>query len=262
MLETPAFASCLAKLVPDKMQPDGSAPLHRKFWEWAFIAEALAERGCLQMGKRGLGFAVGTEALPAYFAGLGCEILATDCPTDDVQNLQFWSTTNQHDQSTADLLRPDLCPSDLFAQRVKFRPVDMKRLPSDLRGFDFCWSACAFEHLGSLPLGMDFVEASLDCLKPGGIAIHTTEFNVLANTFTPDVGPYVIYRRCDIEGLVERLRANGHAIDIDYATGDGRWDHEIDYPPYRWKHHLILQRYTTIGVRFCREIRAARFRCW
>ena len=51
MLETPAFANCLAKLVPDKMQPDGSAPLHRKFWEWAFIAVALAERGCLQAGK-------------------------------------------------------------------------------------------------------------------------------------------------------------------------------------------------------------------
>ena len=40
-----------------------------------------------------------------------------------------------------------------------------------------------------------------------------------------------------------------------------RIDLRTDCPNQRTL-QLILQRYTTIGVRFCREIRAARFRCW
>ncbi len=45
--------------------------LHRKMWEWLFIAEALAERGMLAEGRRGLGFGVGQEPLVAAFAATG-----------------------------------------------------------------------------------------------------------------------------------------------------------------------------------------------
>ena len=38
-----------------------SIVLHRKFWEWAAIAQVLNERGMLGRGRNGLGFAVGTE---------------------------------------------------------------------------------------------------------------------------------------------------------------------------------------------------------
>ena len=39
--------------------------LHRKMWEWLFIAEALRERGLLAQGRAGLGFGVGQEPLVA-----------------------------------------------------------------------------------------------------------------------------------------------------------------------------------------------------
>ena len=240
MLESPSFVKWIAKFAPEVLRSDGSPPINRKFWEWGFIVEALSERGCLQPGKRGLGFAVGKETMPALFAGLGCEIVATDRPSDDSADVKRWESTNQHANTLKDLLRPDLCPDELFAQRVQFRAVDMNHLPSDLCEFDFCWSACAFEHLGSLIHGMKFVEASIDCLKPGGVAVHTTEFNLSSNTLTPDTGPNVIYRRCDIDGLIERLRSKGHDIEIDYSTGEGVWDHQIDFPPYDWEHHLKL----------------------
>ena len=55
--------------------------LHRKIWEFCFIAQALDERGMLARGRRGLGFAVGTEPLPAMFASRGCAIVATDLAT-------------------------------------------------------------------------------------------------------------------------------------------------------------------------------------
>ena len=54
------------------------------------------------------------------------------------------------------------------------------------------------------------------------------------------------------------VATTGERIDITAEQFDSP-------PPYESgirAAFLILQRYTTIGVRFCREIRAARFRCW
>ena len=43
--------------------------LHRKMWEWLFIAEALRERGMLAAGRRGVGFGVGQEPLVSAVCG-------------------------------------------------------------------------------------------------------------------------------------------------------------------------------------------------
>jgi hypothetical protein len=85
---------------------------------------------------------------------------------------------------------------------VNFRPVDMRdlRLPWD-ETFDFLWSSCSLEHLGSLEAGMDFVKQSTDLLKPGGVAVYTTEFNVSSNDETLTSGPLVVYRKRDVEKL-------------------------------------------------------------
>src|SRR5271154_3493238 len=56
--------------------------LHRKMWEWLFIAEALRERGMLATGGRGVGFGVGQEPLVALFAAAGCDVVATDQPLE------------------------------------------------------------------------------------------------------------------------------------------------------------------------------------
>ena len=64
--------------------------LHRKIWEDAYVAQCLWERGCLKPGKRGLGFAVGTEALPSLFASCGASIIATDLAADDERS-RGWS---------------------------------------------------------------------------------------------------------------------------------------------------------------------------
>lgn len=39
--------------------------MHRKQWEYVFICKALHERGLLAPGRRGIGFGVGSEPLPA-----------------------------------------------------------------------------------------------------------------------------------------------------------------------------------------------------
>ena len=88
---------------------------------------------------------------------------------------------------------------------VTYQNIDMRDLSSVPKEmFDFSWSSCSFEHLGSLEVGLKFLIHSMDCLKPGGIAVHTTEFNVSSNDATLETGNCVIYRRKDIEAFEMR----------------------------------------------------------
>ena len=65
-----------------------------------------------------------------------------------------------------------LCSPEEFAANAEFRPVDMRSIPSDLRGFDFSWSSCAFEHLGTLRRGAEFIHRQMEVLRPGGVAVY------------------------------------------------------------------------------------------
>jgi hypothetical protein len=74
-LTSPALRVWSERLRP-VWDPAGDDPkplvMHRKMWEWLFIAEALHEREMLEPGRRGLGFGVGREPLVALFAARGC----------------------------------------------------------------------------------------------------------------------------------------------------------------------------------------------
>lgn len=112
-----------------------------------------------------------------------------------------WSSSVQHAVGKAALRWHGVCTDDQFDRNVAFRECDMNHIPDDLTGFDFCWSSCAFEHLGSIEKGLTFVERSLDCLKPGGWAVHTTELNLSSNDDTVDNHETVLFRRRDFEEL-------------------------------------------------------------
>ena len=205
---------------------------HRKLWELAFICQALDERGMLQSGRKGLGFAVGAEKLPSFFAARGCRITATDLPSDDERN-RPWAETGQWVGSLEALNASGLCPENTFRENVAYRPVDMNHIPADLGGYDFTWSTCSFEHCGDLELGLRFLERQMDCLRPGGVAVHTTEFNLSSNDATLADGPCVIYRLKDIESVCQRLVDAGHSVEpIDLDPGSDPLDQVIDVPPY------------------------------
>lgn len=219
----------------------GVAPSsHRKQWEFIFICRALEHHGALRAGARGLGFGVGIEPLPSAFAAAGCHILATDLPADD-DRAMVWNATDQLGSSLRQIHQPALCDAETFFARVAYRPVDMNAIPADLTGFDFTWSSCAYEHLGSIEAGLAFFENSLACLKPGGIAVHTTELNLSSNDDTLEEGGTVIFRRRDFEALAERLIRQGHeVIPISFDCGDTELDRVIDLPPYANDSHLRL----------------------
>ena len=199
----------------------GHPPLvERKAWEWAAMGRALDAAGCLGPDRTGLGFAVGTEPLAGAFAARGCKILATDLDTADPR-ADSWAATGQH-------------ASGRTAAGVSFRPVDMTSIPSDLVAFDFVWSACAMEHLGTLQAGFDFIEEAMGCLRPGGWAVHTTEYNVGDEVETIERGPTVFYRRSDILRLESVARA-GHRL-LPTGAMEKQWggslDAFIDIPPH------------------------------
>jgi len=97
------------------------------------------------------------------------------------------------------------------------------------------------EHLGSIAEGEKFVFESLKRLQPGGIAIHTTEYNVSSNTETLETGGVVLFRRRDLESLSQKLIDAGHHIDIDFTLGKDSVDCIVQQPPYQPDLHLRIQ---------------------
>ena len=205
---------------------------HRKIWELCFVLQAIYEAGVLQEGARGLGFGCGTEPLPSYFAARGIAVMATDLPPDDAAS-GGWIRTGQHATAPEQAFMPHLVDRDRFDRLVGMRHVDMNDIPQDLRAFDFCWSICALEHLGSIELALRFVERAMDTLKPGGIAAHTTEYNISNDGPTIDNWPTVALQRRHLEELAERLSRQGHDVaPFDFSLGEGPLDGFVDVPPH------------------------------
>ena len=222
---------------------------HRKIWEFCYVVAVMQAAGLLRPGVRALGFGVGQEPIPALLARAGVAVMATDAP-DTVVHQQGWSSTGQHAAGLRALDYPAILPFEALQALVEFRPVDMNAIPGDLGGFDVCWSSCAFEHLGSIALGLRFFERSLGTLKPGGIAVHTTEFNLSSNADTFDTAGLCLFRKRDIEALLGRLAAAGHRVwPLNLHPGTAAVDAHIDLPPYAMPHlKLAVGQYVTTSI--------------
>jgi SAM-dependent methyltransferase len=206
---------------------------HRKLWEFAYVLQAIFENGRLYAGARGLGFGCGAEPLPSYFASRGIDVTVTDLdPTNTAA--RGWIDTDQH-TSLDMVFQPHLVSREQFDRHVTLRYVDMNSIPTDLCDYDFCWSICALEHIGSIQKGLDFIESSLRTLRPGGIAIHTTEFNFLNDEQTIDDWPTVLFQKQHFRALTARLERQGHRVaSLDFDFGDKPLDKFIDVPPYQY----------------------------
>lgn len=149
--------SPVAQYWSQKMR-DGDPIYHRKRWERIYICQSLWERGCLKERKKGLVFAVGEERLPDLFASMGCKILATDLNPNE-PTAKGWVESNQNAGGDLEKLRKkQICDDKTFYSHVSYRDVNMNDIPNDIMGYDFCWSTCALEHLGSIKLGLEFIK--------------------------------------------------------------------------------------------------------
>ena len=168
--------------------------------------------------------------------------MATDAPPDIGINTG-WKESAQWAFTVDDVKNGGLCPPDDFKRLVSYQPADMNNIDPDLTGYDFTWSACCFEHLGSIRHGLDFVINSVEqCLRPGGVAVHTTELNLSSNTQTLESPALSIFRPSDLEALIDELRARGHEAEtLTIAPDAHHLDHHVDLPPYHSQPHLKLE---------------------
>lgn len=210
----------------------GVKPLyHRKLWELPYVLHNLWSHGKITSGMRGLGFGCGEEAIPSYLAAKGIDVVATDLPPDH-ESAAGWRDTAQHTDSLDKIWRPHLVSKEVFNKHVDLEYVDMNAIPEHLRDFDFCWSICAFEHVGSIEKGLSFIENSMTTLKSGGISVHTTEFNFQDGPTIDNWGT-VLFQQKHFEDLAKRLILAGHRVEpISFDIGDGALDRFIDLPPY------------------------------
>lgn len=205
---------------------------HRKLWESCYVLQAIHEEGHMRTGARGLGFGCGVEVLPSYLASHDVAVTVTDLAPASAQ-AAGWAATNQHVSNLEQTFHPHLVSRELFDRNIRLRDVDMTAIPDDLVDYDFCWSTCALEHLGTIQAGLDFIENSLKTLRPGGLAVHTTEFNLDPDGPTIDNWPTVLFQQKHIEALAARLRAQGHDVaTLDFDYGDKPMDRFIDIPPF------------------------------
>lgn len=215
---------------------------HRKQWEFVYVVQALRHAGMLVPGRKALVFAAGQEPLISYFASKGVHVLATDMDVRDAKK-KGWVQSNQHSASRDQLYRPWMLSKEDFDQRVRFQTMDMNSIDSSMYGgFDFVWSTCSLEHVGSIALGKLFALKSALLLKRGGIAVHTTEFTLSSSVDTVDKGPTVLWRRSDVEELRADLRGFGFDVqNMCLASGSDPVDQMVDLPPFRSHNHMRLR---------------------
>lgn len=206
---------------------------HRKNWELSYVLQVLYENKMLDCGKKGLGFACGVEKLPSLFASLGIDVTAGDKP-DDISS-EGWKSSNQYTRSIDDLYYSNIVERSKFDSNVHLEYIDMNNIPENLYNkFDFCWSICAIEHLGSIQNGINFLINSTKLLKSGGISIHTTEFNYLDTENSIDNWGSVLFKRehfIYLKNVLENYNAKLFELDFDY--GNNIFDLYIDCPPYQ-----------------------------
>lgn len=210
----------------------GIRPLyHRKVWELCYVLQTLHASGMLQPSRRGIGFGCGEEPISSYLASRSVDVVSTDLPPDH-DGAKGWRDTSQHGSTRDKLWHPRLVAREHFDRHVTLQHVDMNQIPDTLRHFDFCWSICSLEHLGTIEKGLTFVQNALHVLKPGGVAIHTTELN-LRDGATIDNWPTVLFQRHHFERLARELQSAGHKLGtISFDTGSEALDRFIDLPPY------------------------------
>jgi hypothetical protein len=179
---------------------------------------------------------------------MGIQITATDSPLDTAG----WRSSGQHATSLEELYFEDILTRELFDKLVRYESCDMNHISDDFHDYDFCWSSCALEHLGSLQNGIDFVVNSVEkTLKIGGIACHTTELNLSSDTDTLETDLCVLYRKQDLERLSRTLEERGHRVEpLRIEPGELPPDYLVDLPPYTNNPHLkmLFASYVTTSV--------------
>jgi len=187
------------------------AQAHRKQWEAIYTLQVLERYGMLDQGAVGLGFGSRAEPIAAACAARGCQVTVTDYPVDrdaDEAASEAGAVAPRY---------PAICPDDVFDAAVSFLPAGDAGVLDDLHDFDFCWSNGAVDRFDTIADGVRFIIDSLQCLKIGGVAVHTLAFHL---PMDGDDRGGTFLRRSHLERLGFELVSLGHQI-AQFKYDDG-----------------------------------------
>jgi len=149
--------------------------LHRKQWEFAMIYLALKKQGMLDAGKTGLSMGSGKEVILYAIASKVKHLTATDLYSSGSQ----WDGAKAADPD--EYIRMDK-PIPVDDSKLSALHMDMRSLAFEDTTFDFAYSACAFEHIGTDTDFLRHLDEVYRVLKDGGTYVMTTEFTFASKT--------------------------------------------------------------------------------
>jgi SAM-dependent methyltransferase len=140
---------------------------HRKEWEFAQGLYGLRQLRALHPDARALGLGCGHEPLIYFFATRLAEVIATDLYEGDFQN----GEANPLVLEDPSLFAPFAYPPDA----LQMRRMDATRIDYPDASFDIVFSFSSLEHFGSRRLQLQSLAEIHRVLRPGGVAVLTTE---------------------------------------------------------------------------------------
>ena len=210
------------------------ARVHRKEWEFAQGVYGLRKLRCLSPVAAALGLGAGAEPIIFFLAGRLRRVVATDLYAGDF---------SRHEADPRILRDPEaFAPFSYDRDRLEVRQMDATAIDYEPESFDVVFSFSSFEHFGSRRAQRACLTGMYRVLRPGGVAVLTTE--VILNTWGRHGDYFRLTELLDdmIPGAGFRLTGGDFRFATSRATLDGliRLPHEIERRP-----HLVLRRWRT-----------------
>ena len=205
----PEFGACFTDRFPggaDSLSP-------RKRWELCWLAQKFQELKLDDSKATLLGLGVGTEPLMYHFAHSARQVVATDLYNSE----SVWRESRSATETVA-----SLSPFSYPRERLTVRDMDMRDIEFPADCFDVVWSCSSIEHMATLPELVHVFREIHRVLKPGGVALITTEFSLGERYFLP--GVLSLWDKCALFGRsLQGLTLSG-PVDLHYnqaAPGNG-----------------------------------------
>jgi SAM-dependent methyltransferase len=210
------------------------ARLHRKEWEFAQGVYGLRKLRALAPDATALGLGAGAEPIIFFLAGRLRRVVATDLYAGDFSRQEADPRILRDPEAFA--------PFSYHRDRLEVRRMDATAIDYPSESFDLVFSFSSFEHFGSRRAQRTCLGEIHRVLRPGGVAVLTTE--VILNTWGRHGDYFRLTELLDdmIPGAGFQLAGGDFQFATSRATLEGliRLPHEVERRP-----HLVLRRWRT-----------------
>jgi SAM-dependent methyltransferase len=163
----PAFIYVLENIFLNK------ASYHRKQWEFIVIFICLYQQNKLNGDSKGASFGAGKEPLIYRLLPYVKSFLASDLYSWNTG----WETAKMGaDETPLEFLKRNTPKLVSNLDNLDAKEMDMRHLEMDDSSLDFCYSSCAFEHIGHYEDFVQHLKEVKRVLKEDGVYVMTTEF--------------------------------------------------------------------------------------